>query len=57
MDESKRGVATATGQELADKYGIKFFETSAKADLNVNHVFFSIAHDIIHRLTETNSMS
>ncbi|KAH9734874.1 ras-related protein RABE1c [Citrus sinensis] len=27
MDESKRAVPTAKGQELADEYGIKFFET------------------------------
>ncbi|KAL5060395.1 hypothetical protein RYX36_031999 [Vicia faba] len=30
MDESKRAVPTSKGQALADEYGIKFFETSAK---------------------------
>ncbi|KAK9079268.1 hypothetical protein SSX86_000938 [Deinandra increscens subsp. villosa] len=55
MDESKRAVPTSKGQALADEYGIKFFETSAKSNMNVEEVFFSIAKDIKHRLAETNS--
>ncbi|XP_009762534.1 ras-related protein RABE1c-like [Nicotiana sylvestris] len=53
MDESKRVVPTSTGQALADEYGIKFFETSAKTTLNVEQVFFSIANDIKQRLSDT----
>ncbi|WVZ04440.1 hypothetical protein V8G54_025246 [Vigna mungo] len=55
MDESKRVVPTSKGQELADEYGIKFFETSAKTNLNVEEVFFSIARDIKQRLADTDS--
>lgn len=55
MDESKRAVPTAKGQALADEYGIKFFETSAKTNLNVENVFFSIARDIKQRLADTDS--
>uniref|UniRef100_A0A2N9IN26 Uncharacterized protein n=1 Tax=Fagus sylvatica TaxID=28930 RepID=A0A2N9IN26_FAGSY len=55
MDESKRAVPTSKGQALADEYGIKFFETSAKTNLNVEEVFFSIARDIKRRLVETDS--
>ncbi|RZC78689.1 hypothetical protein C5167_002900 [Papaver somniferum] len=55
MDESKRAVPTAKGQALADEYGIKFFETSAKTNLNVEQVFFSIATDIKQRLAETDT--
>ncbi|KAF8402849.1 hypothetical protein HHK36_010940 [Tetracentron sinense] len=57
MDESKRAVPTSKGQALADEYGIKFFETSAKTNLNVEQVFFSIARDIKQRLAETDSRS
>ncbi|XP_028802149.1 ras-related protein RABE1c-like, partial [Neltuma alba] len=53
MDESKRVVPTSKGQALADEYGIKFFETSAKTNMNVEEVFFSIARDIKQRLAET----
>ncbi|KAI3942008.1 hypothetical protein MKW92_017226 [Papaver armeniacum] len=55
MDESKRG------QALADEYGIKFFLrlclalSSAKTNLNVEQVFFSIARDIKERLSETDT--
>ncbi|GAU34705.1 hypothetical protein TSUD_29460 [Trifolium subterraneum] len=55
MDESKRAVPTSKGQALADEYGIKFFETSAKTNMNVDEVFFSIARDIKQRLAETDS--
>ncbi|KAH7685688.1 Small GTPase protein, partial [Dioscorea alata] len=55
MDESKRVVPTSRGQALADEYGIKFFETSAKTNLNVEQVFFSIARDIWQRLAETDT--
>ncbi|MED6207848.1 Ras- protein RABE1a [Stylosanthes scabra] len=48
-------VPTAKGQALADEYGIKFFETSAKTNMNVEEVFFSIARDIKQRLADTDS--
>jgi Ras-related protein Rab-8A len=48
-------VPTAKGQALADEYGIKFFETSAKTNLNVEQVFFSIARDIKQRLADTDN--
>ncbi|XP_057435225.1 ras-related protein RAB1BV-like [Lotus japonicus] len=46
MDESKKVVPTSKGQALAYECGIKFFETSAKTNLNVEEVFFSITRDI-----------
>jgi len=42
-----RVITTDRGKELADEYGIKFFETSAKTDTNVKESFISIATDIV----------
>lgn len=53
MNESKRAVATARGQALADEFGIKFFETSAKTSMNVENVFLTIARDIQLRLADS----
>lgn len=38
VEDSKRKVSYARGKELADEYGIQFFETSAKANINVDEV-------------------
>jgi Ras-related protein Rab-8A len=45
-------VETAKGQSLADEYGIKFFETSAKNNINVVEAFTAIAKDIKKRLMD-----
>jgi len=45
-------VETSRGQTLADEYGIKFFEASAKTNLNVVEAFTSIAIDIKKRLMD-----
>jgi len=37
-------------KKLADGYGIKFFETSAKDDLKVNDTFYSIAKEIKEKI-------
>jgi len=42
-----RVITNDRGKELADEYGIKFFETSAKTDTNVKESFISIATDIV----------
>lgn len=34
------------GEQLAVEYGIKFMETSAKASINVDEAFFTLARDI-----------
>ncbi|KAI5064270.1 hypothetical protein GOP47_0020940 [Adiantum capillus-veneris] len=52
MDESKRAISTARGQALAKEYGLNFYETSAKTNMNVEQVFFTIARDIKQRLSE-----
>jgi Ras-related protein Rab-8A len=45
-------VTTAQGKALADEFGIKFFETSAKLNKNVDEAFMAIASDIVERLKE-----
>ena len=45
-------VSTERGKALANEYGIKFFETSAKLNTNVDESFMSIAKDIVDRLKE-----
>lgn len=49
---SEKAVDTAKGQALADEYGMKFFETSAKNNINVEEAFVSIARDIKKRLMD-----
>ncbi|EER08646.1 RAS small GTpases RIC1/ypt1, putative [Perkinsus marinus ATCC 50983] len=43
---AKRKVSTEEGQALADKYGMTFFETSAKSGLNVEQAFRAIAERV-----------
>ncbi|XP_046396238.1 ras-related protein Rab-8B isoform X2 [Ischnura elegans] len=42
----KRQVFKERGEQLAIEYGIKFMETSAKASINVEEAFFTLARDI-----------
>lgn len=39
-------VSRERGEQLAVEYGIKFMETSAKASINVEEAFFTLARDI-----------
>ncbi len=44
--KKKFQVSRERGEELAIEYGIKFMETSAKASINVEEAFFTLARDI-----------
>ena len=50
--EDRRQVSTEEGQELADKYGILFYETSAKTGINVENIFFNSADEIARRIDQ-----
>jgi Ras-related protein Rab-8A len=49
-DVESRKVSTEEGEKLAAEYGVQFFETSAKADLNVETAFEGIAREVKTRL-------
>ncbi|MFH4983027.1 hypothetical protein AB6A40_009736 [Gnathostoma spinigerum] len=44
--EERRQVSRDRGEHLAIEYGTKFLETSAKANINVEEAFFTLARDI-----------
>ena len=46
----QRAVTTEEGEALAAEYGIKFFETSAKEDINVNDAFMAITEAVVDRV-------
>ena len=53
-DLANRVISTERGQQLADEYGLKFFETSAKTGIGINEMFFDVAEQIVKdRPTQT----
>ena len=42
-----RVITTERGQALAEEYGLKFFETSAKTGSNISEMFYEIADQIV----------
>ena len=48
----RRQVNTEEGQELADKYGILFYETSAKDGTNVDNIFYDSANKIAQNIDQ-----
>ena len=54
-DDDNRVVPKNKGEELAKKYNIKFYETSAKNNINVNTFFMDIANEICVKKEGVNS--
>ncbi|KAL5248647.1 hypothetical protein ACHWQZ_G017733 [Mnemiopsis leidyi] len=47
--EARRVVPTDQGEQLAKSKGLKFLETSAKANINIDKAFTMIAEDILQK--------
>ncbi|OUM70195.1 hypothetical protein PIROE2DRAFT_56884 [Piromyces sp. E2] len=48
----KKVITKEQGESLADEFGIRFLETSAKSNIGVEEAFFSLARDIKKRLID-----
>ncbi|NWW06836.1 RAB10 protein, partial [Oreocharis arfaki] len=48
--EDKRVVPKAKGEQIAREHGIRFFETSAKANINIEKAFLTLAEDILRKV-------
>lgn len=48
----KKVIDFEAGNQLAEEYGIKFLECSAKSEINVDEAFISLAKDIKSRLND-----
>lgn len=51
-DKLGRIISEDKGKKLADKLGIKFFETSAKTELNIHEIFNYITNEILKEKLE-----
>uniref|UniRef100_UPI00358F2705 ras-related protein Rab-10 n=1 Tax=Myxine glutinosa TaxID=7769 RepID=UPI00358F2705 len=47
--EEKRLVPKEKGEQIAKEHGIRFFETSAKSNINIEEAFFTLAEDILRK--------
>ena len=45
--EEKRAITYSQGKEFADSYGLKYIETSAKKNLNVNEAFETLGRELM----------
>ncbi|UZJ54671.1 hypothetical protein CBS101457_003991 [Exobasidium rhododendri] len=55
--DEKRVVTVEQGQALADELGVRYVETSAKANTQVEDAFFTLARDVKGRLIDTAAAS
>ena len=51
-NEDERQVSKQRGEDMAKEFGLNFFETSAKLNINISEAFGAISEDIVHRIRE-----
>lgn len=51
--EEKRLISKERGEKVAEENGIKFYETSAKENVNIEHAFITVSWEIVmtHAIT------
>jgi len=47
--EEKRCIPKERGEMIAKEHGIKFYETSAKSNINIETAFLALATDILNK--------
>ncbi|XP_077991396.1 ras-related protein Rab-10-like [Glandiceps talaboti] len=53
--EDKRMIAKERGESISREHGIKFLETSAKSNINVEKAFMTLAEDILKKTPQKDS--
>lgn len=48
--EERRIIPTSQGEAIAREHGIRFLETSAKSNINIDRVFMDLAEAILNKV-------
>ena len=51
--EEKRLISKERGEKVAEENGIKFYETSAKENVNIEHAFITVSTDLTLSIRKT----
>jgi len=55
--ENEKAIPKEKGQEIADEYDVKFFETSAKENINVQEAFSCLVNMVCDRMFSSSTQS
>lgn len=50
VNQVERVVSLQEGQQLAERYKLPFFETSAKENININEIFELLSRTVVARI-------
>lgn len=54
--EDKRAISRERGEAIARQHGIRFLETSAKANINVERAFYELSEAILDKVSRVRVM-